>query len=48
MNHETVIEKINLETLKLERIPDDDDKTYERCIEHLSPESIKTNFPKSN
>ena len=48
MNHETVLEKINLETLKLERIPDDDDKTYEQCIEHQLPDSIKFNFPKSD
>ena len=48
MNHETVLEKINLETLKLEIIPDDDDKTYQQCIEHEMPESMKVNFPKSN
>ena len=47
-DHSTVIEKINLETLKMEFTPDDDDKTYQQCVEHKMPESIKVNFPKSN
>lgn len=46
-NHSTVIEKINLETLKMETT-DDGDKTYQQCIEHEMPESIKINFPKDN
>ena len=46
--HETVIERINLETLKLEGKNYANKPLIQQCIEHEIPKSIKINFPKGN